>query len=200
MNDITNKYKAVVRDRHGTLVIIFVNLLFYIVLNTIPNLGDKLLLYPEINMVIERPWTLITVFFSHEIHIHILGNMGLFFFFGSKLEKVTNSKVVILVYLITGFIGSLAILPVAYLIEWTETVVGASAAVFGIVSAFAVLRPSTIILRSKAKWWALALFVFNAIIAIINPQISVGAGAHAVGIIVGLIIGYWLKNKKTNLN
>jgi len=194
---IAYKYKERICDRKGTLLIMFINIVLFLVLNISPNLGDKLLLNPEIDMIIERPWTLITVFFSHEVHVHLLGNMGLFFFFGSELEKITNSKVVLLVYLIAGFLGSLVIIPVASLIESEGLIAGASAAVFGIVTTFAVIRPDTIIMTSKAKWWASSLFIFNAIIAILNPQTSDGASAHVVGIIMGLICGYWLKNKST---
>ncbi|EEG78845.1 rhomboid family intramembrane serine protease [Dethiobacter alkaliphilus] len=192
------KYMESIRDRQGTLVIIFINLVFFIAINTVPNIGDKLFLDPQVSMILERPWTLVTVFFSHEIHIHFLGNMGLLYFFGSELEKITTPKTIFLIYLIAGFIGSLAIIPVAYLIEWNDTVVGASAAVWGIVATFAAMRPNVSILGGKAKHWAVTLFIMNAVLAIINPQnLGVGSGAHAMGIIVGVMIGYCLKNKQT---
>lgn len=58
-------------------------------------------------VILERPWTLVTVFFSHELPIHIIVNMALLFFFGLELEKATNAKTVILVYLAAGLIGSM---------------------------------------------------------------------------------------------
>jgi len=71
------KYKACISYRKGTLVIMFINIALFFALNITPNLGDKLLLNPEIYMIIERPWTLITVLFSHEVHIHLIINMFL---------------------------------------------------------------------------------------------------------------------------
>jgi membrane associated rhomboid family serine protease len=123
--------------------------------------------------------------------------MTLFFIFGLKLEKITSIKMLFSLYFLAGFIGSLVIVPVAILIGTEDLIAGASAAVFGIVTAFAVMRPDTLILRSKAKWWALSLFIFNVIIALLNPQTSDGAAAHVAGIIVGLIFGYWIKNKES---
>lgn len=197
MNEkMVEKYKEIIRDGQGTLVIIFINLIVFIALNIIPNIQDKLLLSPEISMIMERPWTLITVFFSHEIHLHIILNMALLFIFGLELEKITNLKLLFSLYALAGFIGSLVIVPVAMLIETKDLMAGASAAVFGIVTTFAVMRPDTLILKSKAKWWALSLFIFNVIIVLSDPGTAHGAVAHIAGIIVGLIFGYWIKNKE----
>jgi len=195
--NMTNKYKESIRDRQGTLAIIFINIVLFIVLNMIPDIGDKLLLNPKINMVMQRPWTLVTVFFSHEVLIHILANMGLLLSFGSKLEKITSSKVVFTVYLICGFVGSLTIIPVAYINRFSGLVPGASAAAFGIVATFAAMRPNTKVMGGTAKQWAAMLFIFNAVLWILNPEISVGGGAHAIGVAIGLIFGYWLKTKET---
>ncbi|UNC92061.1 hypothetical protein [Candidatus Contubernalis alkaliaceticus] len=46
-----------------------------------------------------------------------------------ELEKITTTKIFILLCLISSFIGSLSIISVAYLIDWTEHVVGSSGAV-----------------------------------------------------------------------
>jgi membrane associated rhomboid family serine protease len=59
----------------------------FIALNNVPNLRENLLLNHEISMTLEKPWTLITVFFSHEVIIHLVFNMGILFFFGSSLES-----------------------------------------------------------------------------------------------------------------
>jgi membrane associated rhomboid family serine protease len=194
---ITEKYRESLSGNYATLMIICINIMLFIALNTIPNIGDILLLNPKISMIIQKPWTLVTVFFSHEVPIHIFSNMGLLLCFGSKLEKITNSKVILAVYLICGFIGSLTIIPVASLTGNNELVAGASAAVFGIVATFAAMRPNTKVLGGKAKQWAASLFIVNAVIVILKPQVSVGGGAHVIGVVIGLIFGYWLKNKET---
>jgi len=94
----------------GTLAIILINIVLFIALNIAPSLRENILLNREISMTLNKPWTLITVFFSHEVIIHLVFNMGIFFFFGSKLEKIANAKIVAIVYLIAGLIGSLTFL------------------------------------------------------------------------------------------
>jgi membrane associated rhomboid family serine protease len=181
----------------GTLTIILINVIAFIALNTIPGMEDNLLLSSNLSLVLEKPWTIITVFFSHQIHLHIIINMALLFVFGSQLEKTTSTKALVSLYLLAGIIGSFVAVPVGNLVGTGDLVSGASAAVFGIVAAFAVIHPESIVLKSRAKWWALALFFFNVMIAIINPETLVGAVAHIAGIIVGLGFGLWLKRKET---
>ncbi|MEJ6949643.1 rhomboid family intramembrane serine protease [Natronospora cellulosivora (SeqCode)] len=191
----------------GTLTIFLINVVFFIMLRLFPEFSQYLLLNPRMDLILARPWTLITVFFSHEIFIHIIANMGLFLIFGNKLEKITNGKTVIMVYLLTGFVGSLTFPFFAPIIQWTGPVVGASAATWGIASAFAMMRPNykfydgeskvlTSLFGLTAKLFVVLLFVINIIIFILNPSISIGAAAHAAGIIVGGICGYWLETVK----
>jgi len=189
-----NKVKKGLKGSNATLAIIVINIIVYIALITVPNIADMLLLDPD--KVLEKPWTLITVFFSHEWLIHIFLNMGFFFIFSRQLERLTSSKTVLIVYVISGFIGSLTFMPFAPLIGWSGSVVGASAAVWGVAAAFAAMRPDALILKGKAKHWVAVLFAGNTILLVLNPQVSIGAAAHYAGIIVGLICGYWLKTKE----
>ncbi|MDF2606827.1 MAG: Rhomboid family protein [Bacillales bacterium] len=182
-------------SKPGTLIIILINILIYITLNFFPHLTDVFLLDP--NLVMDKPWTLLTAFFSHEVTIHALLNILLIFVFGAQLEKVTNAKEVVFSYFLCGLIGSLATLAYAPLIGWDgDPVAGASAAAFGIVAVYSVLEPNAIILKSKSKNWLIALFVVNLLLTIQNPQTSIGGAAHAAGIIVGLIYGYMYKKRR----
>ncbi|WP_423189864.1 rhomboid family intramembrane serine protease [Alkalibacterium sp. f15] len=195
-NEMEEKYKRIIRDGQGTLAIILINLIVFIVLNIFPNFGANLLLNPEITLILEKPWTLVTVFFSHEVLIHIILNMGILFYFGTRVEKITSAKIVVMIYLIAGLIGSLSFPLIGLVIEQTGLAAGASAAVMGVVAAFAVMRPDTVILKSKAKWWVFMLVIFSVISAIIIPQSLDSGVAHLTGIIVGLVFGYWIKNKE----
>lgn len=179
----------------ATLVIIIVNIIIFANIKINPNIANVLLLNPESNTILIKPWTLVTVFFSHEVPFHLLANMGLLFIFGVELEKATSSRNVFLIYLITGIAGSLTFAPFARLIGCTEPAVGASAAVWGVIAAFAAMYPNVVILKGKAKDWVLALFVGNLVLAVLNPQVSVGAGSHVVGIVSGIVCGFWLRYK-----
>jgi membrane associated rhomboid family serine protease len=187
--------KETPRRAPGTLTIIGINLVVFVLLTARSSLSDELVLHPSLDSIREKPWTLITVFFSHEIHVHFLINMALFFVFGSALEKLTSTRTVVLVYLLAGFVGSLVTVPAAAILNRDETVVGASAAVFGVVAAFAAMCPSKRIIGGTAKNYAIALFVVNLVLAIGRPELSVGAGAHAIGLGVGWLYGYWLRGR-----
>lgn len=193
--NVSMKQKENIRIGKGTSVIIIVNIIIFIVLNVIPDIGDNLLLSSDVNTVIGKPWTLITVFFSHEVLIHIIANMGLLFYFGSRLEKITSAKAVAIVYFISGLMGSLTFPMTGLMIEQTGQIAGASAAVLGVVTAFSVMRPNTVVLKSKAKWWVLALVIFSVLSAIIIPQSLDSGVAHLTGIFVGLIYGFWQRKK-----
>ncbi|NMB01061.1 MAG: rhomboid family intramembrane serine protease [Firmicutes bacterium] len=174
----------------GTLLL--VNIILFVALNVSPGSVGLFLLDP--NMVAERPWTLVTVFFSHKRLVHILLNMLLLFVFGTRLEARASAKALFGVYVLSGFLGSLSILPYASAISYGGgPIAGASASAFGVVAAFGALRPNALVLKSKSIHWVIALFIVNVLLTIQNPQVSVGGPAHAVGIIVGLVYGYLLR-------
>lgn len=195
-NKINVKNEEIIRDGRGTLVLIFINLIVFIVLNIFPDLGPTLLLNQEVSLILEKTWALVTVFFSHEVLIHIILNMGILFYFGTRLEKITGAKIVVMIYLIAGLMGSLSFPLTGLIINRPGLAAGASAAVMGVAAAFSVMRPSTVILKSKAKWWIAALIIFSVIQSIVIPQ-SIDSGvAHLTGIAVGLVFGFWIKSKK----
>jgi membrane associated rhomboid family serine protease len=175
----------------ATHMLILINILVFAALNLFPAARANILLDPQ--QVWRAPWTIVTVAFSHEIALHLVLNLALIFVFGRELERLVGAGYVFLAYLLTGVLGSLAILPYAAAIQWTGTAVGASAAAFGIVATLAAIRPDLRILKGTAQQWLLALFVVNLVITVLNPEISIGGPAHAAGIIVGYLLGAWLK-------
>ena len=99
-----------------------------------------------------RPWTPLTYMFLHGDFWHILMNMLVLFFFGPPLESKWGSKEFIRYYLVCGFGGvALSFLFVSY------SIIGASAAVYGVMLAFAMVWPDAPIyvwgiFPVKAKW------------------------------------------------
>lgn len=174
-----------------TYLLILINIIIFAMLNLFSEASNVLLLDP--NHVVEAPWTLITVFFSHELLIHLVTNMGLLFLFGRMLERIVGGGNLLIAYLLCGFLGSVTIIPFADVIQWIGPVAGASAAVFGVVAALGAIEPDRVIMKGTVKQWVLALFVVNALIFIMNPTVSIGGPAHAIGLIAGYIIGQWMK-------
>jgi membrane associated rhomboid family serine protease len=172
-----------------------VNLVVFAVLQAKPDLARIFLLNPTMGAVTTQPWTLLTVFFSHELVVHLLLNMALFLAFGVKLEKAAGPLAVVTTYVITGLLGSLSILATAPFLWDGELIPGASAAVFGTVAAFAMLRPNDLVMRSKARVWPVVLFAVNLALAMSSPLARTGAAAHAIGIVAGLACGYAIKRR-----
>lgn len=176
----------------GTLVL--VNIIIFAALKVSPGLVDVLLLEPALIQV--RPWSVITVFFSHELLIHLVLNMFLLFVFGNRLEKAAGARILLSVYGVCGLMGSLSVLAYAAFIGYGGgPIAGASAAAFGVAAAYGARQPDAVVLKSKAKHWIAALFVVNALLTVQNPQVSVGGPAHAVGIILGTVFGFSLRKK-----
>lgn len=189
--------KSKVRAGRGTVVLISLNVAVFLAITLLPEIRDVLLLSPGPDQLAGRPWTVVTASISHEMPLHILLNMALLLIFGSRLEEETTPGTLFALYLLAGTMGSLATVPVALLTGNEDLIAGASASVFGVVAAFAVLRPDTVILRSKALWWAAAVFVFNAAIVVLDPQTSEGGAAHLAGILVGSLVGLWLRRRES---
>lgn len=105
---------------------------------------------PQFGEFILRPWTLITYAFSHSLTdiFHILFNMLIFYWFGRLfIEYLGNDKLVAL-YLLGAIAGGVVYLlvynTIPYFMERSgfEGMVGASAAVYAIVTGTAVLLPN----------------------------------------------------------
>lgn len=191
-----SRYKEGFLASRATIAILAVNLIVFAVLQTSPSLASLFLLKPTLDAVTAQPWTLFTVFFSQELAVHLLLDMALFIVFGVKLEKVSGPLAVATAYVIAGLLGSLSILATAPFLWDGELIPGASAAVFGTVAAFGMLRPNDIVLRSKAPTWTIALFVVNLALALSSPLTRVGAAGHAIGILAGLACGYILRRRE----
>lgn len=194
----------------GVLCLLFVNLILFALLNTYPSSRELLLFDPTLESMIQRPWTIVSVYFSHELLIHLVSNMMLLLYFGTQLEKLVGAKSVVFIYLVSGLIGSLTMPIVASFIEWEGLVMGASGACFGVVGAFAALRPYHKFIQGNSKifnalmggnalTFAVLMFGMNAFIAITNPSVSIGAAAHGLGLIFGGGVGLWLKHREKTL-
>jgi membrane associated rhomboid family serine protease len=104
----------------------------------VPGLTNAFVFVPQ--LVLYRPWTLVTYMFLHGSLTHIGFNMLALFFFGPRVESVLGSKRFATLYFISGLSGALLSFPVG------APIIGASAGVFGVTLAFAYFWPDTPIL------------------------------------------------------
>lgn len=116
--------------------LLIANTLVFLVTYTEPRITDYLAFTPQ--LILLKPWALITYMFVHGNFMHLLFNMLGLFFFGPPLEARWGSREFIKFYFICGIGGALL-----SFIFVSSSIVGASAAVYGVMLAFAMNWPDT---------------------------------------------------------
>jgi membrane associated rhomboid family serine protease len=116
----------------------------------VPQLGRWLAFLPV--AFPRTPWTILTYMFVHGSFGHLFFNMLALFFFGPPLEAAWGEREFLKLYLVSGFGGALL-----SLLAPQVPIIGASAAVFGVMLAFAMNWPDAPIyvfgiFPVKAKW------------------------------------------------
>lgn len=127
--------------------------------------------------ILLRPWTIISYMFAHGGFWHLFWNMLGLFFFGPPLESRWGSREFLKFYFICGMGGA----ALSFLFAFNAPIIGASAAVYGVMLAFAMNWPDAPIyiwgiLPIKAKFLVAVLAVFS-----IMSMVGEGGGniAHA---------------------
>src|SRR5262245_53573073 len=100
-----------------------------------PVFTDSLKFVPA--FILLRPWTIITYMFLHGGPIHILFNMLMLYFFGSRVEHRLGSSRFLMLYLWSGIAGAL----LSLLFYPLSPIIGASGATYGVMLAFAYFWP-----------------------------------------------------------
>ena len=149
-------------------------------------------------------WQLLTYQFMHAGWLHLLLNGWAIFMFGREVESTLGRTKFLTLYFSSGIIGgllqALGTILFPYHFGYTEqfgwpSVVGASAAAFGLVAAFATLYPDRMLtlllffiipINMPAK----ALLLISTLVAIYGVAVvhdNVAHAAHLGGILTGLI-------------
>jgi len=137
-------------------------------------------------------WRLFTAMFLHAGLLHIALNAYFFWLFGRVVESVYGKTWMLLIYLVAGFLASVASYAFAPVtsIDPGALAVGASGAISGVFGAFIAynyrrrhLAPNAANLRM-----ALTVIVLNAFIAVAYR--SIDWRAHVGGLIAGFALGY----------
>lgn len=172
-------------------LIIANGVMFFLTLQ-IPGLERALALFPSPGLILRHPWTPLTYMFLHAGFAHIFFNMLALFFFGPQIEVRLGSRDFLLLYFISGLGGALASLIFAP----NAPVVGASAAVFGIMLGFAMYWPDApiylwMIVPIKAKWLITGLVVISLFSGITGAEAGVAHFAHLGGFATGWLYLKW---------
>ena len=173
--------------------LLVVNILVYLVLRPGTLLYDLLTLYPPAVVGIDRmyipgmpfrPWTLVTYMFLHAGLGHVFWNMLMLFFFGPRVEARMGGRGFLLLYFLSG-IGGAAF---AFAFSFASPVVGASAAVYGVLMGFVMYWPREPIyiygvLPVPAGWLAAALVFLSLYSGVAGSGGNTAHFAHLGGLV-----------------
>lgn len=145
-------------------------------------------------------WELLTYQFMHAGLLHIVLNCWTLYLFGRAVESVLGTSRFLVLYFSSGVIGGLFQVLAAWLFpdHFGGAVVGASAAIFGIVATYATLFPDQLLslflipIFFRARTLLIVSFIL-AVLGLVFPSMMGGNVAHAAHL-GGLLSGIaWVK-------
>ncbi len=130
-------------------------------------------------------WRFVSAIFLHGGVAHLIYNLFALILFGSILERLLGGKNFLITFFLTG-IGANIIAVFFY-----PSSLGASGAIFGIIGALILVRPSLMVFAFGIPmpiFIAGLIWAAGDIIGVFFPS-GVGNIAHLAGLFLGLIIG-----------
>ena len=171
-------------------------IVIFISQNIIPNFTDLFVLNQKAitNFQIYR---FLTAIFLHGSITHLAFNLFALFFFGLVLEKTIGTKRFMITFLVTGIIANIIS------VNFYNSSLGASGAIYGVIGAATILRPMMMIYTFGAimpMFLAAIIYIIADILRAYGAfgPTNVGSIAHLSGIGLGLLLGvyYRIKFKK----
>jgi membrane associated rhomboid family serine protease len=132
-------------------------------------------------------WRLFTAMFLHVGLFHVALNAYFFWLFGRAVESNFGRTWMVLIYVVSGFLASVASYAFGSI---GGLAVGASGAIAGVFGAFIAYnyRRRHVAMNAAALRMALTVIVLNAVIAVVYQ--SIDWRAHVGGLVAGFILGY----------
>ena len=160
----------------------------------------KWLELPSGDMLLHRPWTLLTYMFSHYDLLHILFNMLWLYWLGRIFLEYFTGKQLGALYVLGGLLGGLlfwgayAVLP--YFNGQIGFLIGASASVLAIVVAVAVYVPhyqiGLLFFGAVSLKWVAIITIVIDLLSVVEGNVG-GQVAHLGGALMGLIYGLMMR-------
>ena len=183
-------------------ILIIINVVLFVLMHLLPNVAwlAFFALVPRFVLAKFRLWQLFTYMFLHVGLWHLAVNMLMLWFFGPAIESAWGRREFLRYYLFTGIGAGLCSWLVA--LRSTIPVIGASGAIFGILVAYAIMYPDTIILLffffpMKIRYAVWVLVGFNLLGALSSPHAGIAYFAHLGGGLCGYLYlrSEWLRWK-----
>ena len=145
-------------------------------------------------------YRLVTSMFLHADIFHIFFNMYALYIVGNQVERYYGPKKYLLIYFISGIVGSLF----SNVFMTTNTIsIGASGAIFGLFGALAYFAYNyRAILGNFLKGSIIPVLVINLCLGLFISGIDVYAhiGGLIAGVLTSMIVGVNGKDRKQNIN
>ncbi len=205
------KYNLKKKNNHT--ILIYINLfvyavvLFFTITAFLMQGKQNFIIYwlglpASFDILLTKPWTIITYMFSHQSFLHILFNLLFFFWFGRIFVQYLDQQKLLGVYLLGGIVGGFCyiaafnLFPVFDEIKHASIAIGASASVMAIIIATATLVPRHTVFmlffgQVKLKFIAIAVVIID-IISIPTDNAG-GHIAHLGGALLGFVFIYYYR-------
>jgi membrane associated rhomboid family serine protease len=147
-----------------------------------------LALTPKLVLTRGYAWQMVTYMFLHADFWHITLNMFVIWMFGRTLEQIWGSTRFLKFYLACGLGGAVF----SFLFAYNTAVIGASAAAYGILLAYAIMFPNQrlllwFVIPVKARTLAIGLAVLSVVLGIRGGG-NIAHFAHLGGMAAALIM------------
>lgn len=155
---------------------------------SIPSLTDWIALDQQSWL---QAWRFLTALFAHGSLAHLLYNLLALALFGSVLESVIGARKFCALFLSTGVAANLIA------IFMYQSSLGASGAIFGVIGALVVLRPSMAVFvfgLPMPLFIAALIWAAGDIIGLFVPS-DVDNAAHLAGLAFGFVAGATLRRQ-----
>jgi membrane associated rhomboid family serine protease len=198
------------RHNNGHVQLILINVVVFVMMTVLrlvltwtgghdafALIHDQFSIPPLIGDFVQRPWTMITYAFAHDLTgiLHIFFNMLALYWFGRLFVEYLGSDKVIAVYVLGALAGAVAYLGVYNLVPYYAErfpvgMVGASAAVYAVVVAVATLLPDytffLLFLGPVRIKYIAAVYIVISLVGAIGANEG-GNVAHLGGALIGFV-------------
>jgi len=181
-----------IKNARITIFLITFNTLIYFFFS-FGNLEELFYLLVQINSKIVYDlelWRLVTSMFLHGDVLHLFSNMFSLLIFGSYIELGFSKFKFVLIYFLSGILGSVFTI---FLLPLNTISLGASGAIFGLIGAALSILITD---RNNPLIFLGLIYAFYFVISSFSPGINYFA--HIFGLLGGFATGYLLRRNKRN--
>ena len=184
-----------------TTILVVINfIVFCLTQFLMPSLTYYLALVPRYILYRHWYWQFLTYMFVHGSVSHFLFNMLSLYIFGSAVERRIGSREFTLYYLLCGTLCGVASYAMYYLANTNVVLLGASGAIYALLSLFSALYPRAVIyvfgiIPVQAPFLIIIYFVIELAGGLFSYD-GVAHMTHLFGLLFGLI--YMLVRMRIN--